>query len=116
MQDNKPTPGPWVVRHEGINKTELIVRSTVQIKDPYAGDTYEPLVADLHRGGTGNEADAVLIAAAPELMERLHALEVAANSAAYCYSNRPEAFAAALQNLLDEAGAARQLQKRIKGE
>ena len=51
--------------------------------------------------------DASLIAAAPELYAALHRLEVTANSAAYCYSNRPENFAAALRDLRDDAEAAR---------
>lgn len=68
---DKHTPGPWAVRLEGSRQQEIIVRSTVKIDDPFDGGQIEPTVADLFRGGTGNMADARLIAAAPDLLEAL---------------------------------------------
>ena len=41
--------------------------------------------------------------------DALRRLEAAANSVAYCYSNRPENFAGALQSLQDDAVAAREV-------
>lgn len=74
MSEAKHTPGPWVVRLEGREGQEVIVRSTVLEEDFLDGGMYEPTVADLHRGGDGNIHTAHLIAAAPELLEALQLL------------------------------------------
>lgn len=77
MSEAKHTPGPWVVRLEGREGQEVIVRSTVLEEDFFDGGMYEPTVADLHRGGDGNIYTAHLIAAAPELLEALQLLDEA---------------------------------------
>jgi hypothetical protein len=48
-----------------------------------------------------------LRASRDELAKALHALEVAANTVAYCYEKRPENFAAALRDMQEAADAAR---------
>lgn len=68
------------------------------------------------RSGSESAANARLIASAPELYEALHRLEVSANSAAYCYSNNPANFAAALVALRDDAEQARAALARARGE
>lgn len=84
MSEAKRTPGPWVVRREGLHGNEIVVRSTVLIEDKFDGGTYEPLIADLYRGRTGNIHDANLIATAPELLEALKGLDEA-----YCRAGTP---------------------------
>lgn len=95
------TPGPWVIRMEGREKQEINVRSSVQVPDEFDGGTYEPLIADLYRGGTGNIHDARLIAAAPELLEALRMwLDI---------HETPAGFAGKYGKALDDALAAQQL-------
>jgi len=48
------------------------------------------------------------------LKEALHRLEVSANTVKYCYSNRPENFAAALMSLQDDAESARAALEQAK--
>jgi hypothetical protein len=57
--------------------------------------------------GLTNEQVAELRASRDELLSALHALEVAANTVAYCYEKRPENFAAALRDMQEAADAAR---------
>lgn len=52
---------------------------------------------------------------APELKDALHRLEVAANTVSYCYTNRPENFAVAMRDLVDEAARARALIAKAEG-
>ncbi len=103
--ETKFTPGPWevgVYRNgvPGIVYCNNALGSAVAVvygeKLPYSVFSREE-----------EEANAHLIASAPLLFEALHRLEVTANSAAYCYSNRPENFAAALRDLRDDAESAR---------
>lgn len=51
-----------------------------------------------------------------ELIDALHALEVAANTVAYCYELQAGNFAAALQGMADEAERARSILARVRGD
>jgi hypothetical protein len=62
------------------------------------------------------EANASLIAAAPELLEAMRALEVGANTVDACYSRNPGNFAAALQDLREYASQARAAITKATGD
>lgn len=98
------TPGPWEAERDdnrelydiGHRRTPIGQRCVASVTFGYD----EPAETEQH-------ANAKLIAAAPELLEALSALEVAANGADYCYRKRPENFAVALKSLTDAADKAR---------
>lgn len=103
MSAAKHTPAPW--RYEAPDE--------VCIKDADGGRV--AILTNL-RGALGmsgrrdpNEviANARLIATAPELLEALRRLEVAANTVAYCHDKHRGNFAAALSDMESEAEAAR---------
>jgi hypothetical protein len=71
MMSGKFTPGPWEVRDETVGNR--IVRRLVHDHNR-SGRGYKP-IATLHAGFTCSEADARLIAAAPDLADRVEALE-----------------------------------------
>jgi hypothetical protein len=103
MSDTKFTPGPWHLMPRREDRPPVVQRG--------------------HEGGfvvsgvtaSREDADARLIASAPELFEALHRLEVAANTIAYCYRNRPENFAMALQSLEQDAEHARSIVSKATG-
>jgi hypothetical protein len=97
----KHTPGPWWVTDYGIrNSGGYIVAIVHPTRYPEQAERFAMEVAE-------RKADALLVAAAPELLEALRRLEVAANTADYCYRNRPENFAVALRELEIDAATAR---------
>lgn len=89
------TPGPWFPykRPEPVGYAEYEI---------HYGTSGECVAEVVH--GAGN---AHLLAAAPDLLSALSNLEVAANSAQFCYDRRPENFAAALEQLKADAEIAR---------
>jgi uncharacterized alpha-E superfamily protein len=62
------------------------------------------------------EANAQLIAAAPELLEALRDLELGANTVDYCYSHNPKRFCEALRDLREYAQTAREAIAKSTGE
>lgn len=82
MSEQKHTPGPWVARQiAGVGLPGQI---------GYAIDfnaDQEQVVDFVYE-----EADAKLIAAAPDLLEVLSALECDVNTLIYCHEKRPENF------------------------
>ena len=73
--ENKHTPGPWFWHYgiDGDTKMDVLTSSTSKVCDFGDCETYYPI-----EGTPPNEADAKLIAAAPELLEAL--IEVVAIS------------------------------------
>ena len=113
----KHTPGPWRVRTAGSARAgQPFAIDEIYV---YAPDTQDDtaVCADVIDPATQkpSEGNARLIAAAPELLEKLQRLEVTANTVAYCYEKRPENFAVALADLQDDAKTARELIAKATG-
>ena len=112
------TPGPWVCERDRdppnrpqIATVAWVADWCVGIPTPgYPGGNYR----DAEYGT--NEADARLIAAAPDLLKALRDLEISANTVNRCYSHNPANFAVALAGLKDSAEAARAAIAKAEGQ
>lgn len=98
------TPGPWKV--EGAKQEGLSVRA-----DHYG------VVCNIPGYGVGaREANARLIAAAPEILQALENLEVAMNTVNYVWDKQPENMWKAMQRVDADLKAARAAIAKAKGE
>lgn len=114
--DNKAkhTPGPWHLRLSD-NATPHIEHGDCHLDE--VGELANRVCvmpAEIDRS-YNSFANARLIAAAPELLDALKALEVSANTVSYCYDKRPENFAVALHELMERAQQARDLFAKATG-
>jgi hypothetical protein len=110
---SKHTPGPWFTTPQYGN---YAVYSRGLVGDD-TGDGWEPCICELDSDEPVNhEANARLIAAAPELLEALRDLELGANTVDYCYLNMPGNFAEALLSLRAYAKTAREAIAKATGE
>lgn len=104
--DTKHTPGPWKV-------SQNVSRHVV---GPNGGIvTCGELTWDGPGSSAVADANARLIAAAPELLEALRRMEVAANTVAYCHDKHRGNFAAALSEMESDAEAARAVIAKATG-
>ena len=86
------TPGPWVSEGRRLVNSQAIVISASDGQGPVAFSTTE---------------NAPLILAAPDLLQALRDLELAANTVEACYTRNPANFALALRDLGISANVAR---------
>jgi hypothetical protein len=63
-----------------------------------------------------DEANAMLIAASPDLLAALRDLEIGANTVDYCYWRHPHKFSAALRDLREYAEKARSAISKATGD
>lgn len=99
----KHTPGPWFSQYDDNGFYEIGSEAvTLRLAFTYGeGDT--------------DEANARLIAAAPDLLEALRNLELGANTVNACYTRNPGNFAATLRDLREYAAAARAVIAKATG-
>lgn len=92
------TPGPWVFKSEGVTDyvegADGLAVAYVQESDPHSDVPYEFVFGPI------SEANAHLIATAPELLEELK--QILAGWEQYHGNNSPEAVAS-LRTLVDKA-------------
>lgn len=86
MPEQKHTPGPWRIGTPGPNGCYTIGTERGLMTAMIAHSICEPDQAEAAK------ADAALVAAAPDLLAALSALECDINTMAYCYEKRPENF------------------------
>ena len=86
MSEQRHTPGPWRMGTPGPNGCYTVGTERGLMTAMVAHSINEPDQAEQA------EADARLIAAAPELLQMLSALECDINTMAYCYDRKPENF------------------------
>jgi hypothetical protein len=101
----KHTPGPWELGYSDLGSQ--IISSA---------DGYVAVVHYWSRPEQEMKANARLIAVAPELLEALEALELAANTVNGCYTRNPGNFAVALREMIEKAAEARAAIAKAKGD
>ena len=104
---SKHMPGPW---HWGKDFNGLF--SNDPEKNILSFAKYEGMWLSF---GESMEANARLIAAAPDLLAALRNLEVSANTVDFCYTRHPDNFAVALRDLREYAEAARAAIAKAEG-
>ncbi|MCP1404456.1 hypothetical protein [Achromobacter insolitus] len=98
----KHTPGPWAHRNGRI----------------YSVDREQLTIAQVARAADGDfsPANGLVIAAAPELLDLLSALECNINTLVYCYERKPDNFGRAVTVAKADAERARAAIAKAKGE
>jgi hypothetical protein len=105
--ESKHTPGPWTVYDDSNDG------KTGRIEIAAIGKT----VARIYNSVPAQDLpNALLMAAAPDLLEALSNLELSANTVQYCFDRRPENFGTALTQLTADAKRARDAIARARGE
>ena len=109
---SKHTSGPW-----RANSAMQVVRGW-NYSDHVVATVSAQLLWHENRNKEQEEVDANarLIAAAPELYDELRTLALVANSVAYCFEHNPSNFAAALNDMRECAKSACAALAKAKGE
>jgi hypothetical protein len=110
MSEQKHTPGPWRIGTPGPNGCHTVGTERGLMTAMVAHSINEPDQAEAAK------ADASLIAAAPELLEALLALECDVNTMAYCYDKRPENFWRSMEVAKRNAQRAREVIAKAGGQ
>ena len=110
---SKHTPGPWLTDRKNVHTGQIATIHHCLNNDWV--EIWTDKWAETGLGQEEQEANARLIASAPELLEMLHRFKVTANTVAYCYDKCSENFAAALSGLKEDAEAARELIAKATG-
>ena len=108
MSENKHTPGPWSYWSGYNHVNEIEAQVTAE-----GGDI---VIASFNSLIEQGEANACLMAASPELLEMLAALECDINTMLYCYDKRPENFWYAMDTAKKNAERARSIIAKARGE
>lgn len=112
MSEQKHTPGPWVVDPDHprdispADDLRLGVASICNADNINGGWVF----------GEESKANASLVAAAPDLLQWLLALECDINTMAYCYDKKPENFWRAMAVAKENAIHARAAIAKARGQ
>lgn len=111
MKEFKGMQGPWMA-----SKTDRSIGPVSRDDDQSYGMILPVAWVEFDGNDAYQQANANLIAAAPDLLEALRVLEVSVNNIRYCWEKRPENMWKAIQQAENDCGSARAAISKALGE